>query len=181
MKWTYKVLKRFGTFALACFIFDAGFIAVGSFQLLNVTSSQGTSAQSRQDPFANGWVGNGRASDGTFLGFGSYKIADGTIVGISHGTFRSPKAAENQLHLWLKSATKVIEHSFSKDPAGNINGERFVGFFAKDQSHEQYYAVVWAQGRRFQSIGASSLDTVLEAEKQMKAGRLPSGDLPHQK
>lgn len=115
------------------------------------------------------WIsaGNGRASDGTFLDFTTYQNTKGTQVHLTKGKFTSPSAAEKEMSLWLKTATKVIEQSLVKEATGETIGKRAVASFSVSKSQGEYFAILWTNGSRYYWVSSSSLNLARDLENQI--------------
>ncbi len=115
------------------------------------------------------WIsaGDGRASDGTFLEFYTYKNKKDIRVNLTKGKFTSSSAAQKELSLWLKTATKIIEQGSVKDATGETVGKRAVAFFSESKSHHEYFAILWTNGPKYYWLSSPSLDLARDLENQI--------------
>ena len=126
----------------------------------------GTAKQNVHDKLKSVWAGNGRASDGTFLELNSYATSDGTRLSISRATFSSPSAAQKELNLWGKQATKIIERGVTKNSSGQAVGLRLRGKFPPPKPHEENNGILWTEGKEFFWVSSPSLELALQMEKE---------------
>jgi hypothetical protein len=113
------------------------------------------------------WAGDGRASDGTLLELNSYETTGGIHVGVTRGKFSSPAAAQNELDLWAKHATKIMLREVRKDSSGQPIGVRAFGVFPSAKAHEEYNAVLWTDGGTYYWVSSPSLELALQIEEEL--------------
>lgn len=114
------------------------------------------------------WAGDGRASDGTFLGMNIYETPDGTKVSITRGKLRSSKVAEKELKLWMKS-TAIANKTSKRDDSGRIVGTRAEVSFSTATS--KAFAIVWTEGEKFVWISSFSMPLCRHIAAQMNPGQ----------
>jgi hypothetical protein len=126
----------------------------------------GTGKQNVHDKWKSVWSGDGRAGDGTFLALNSYATSDGTRLSVTRGTFSSPSAAQKELKLWGKQATKIIERGVTKNSSGQAVGLRLRGIFPPPKPHEENNGILWTEGKEFFWVSSPSLELALQVEKE---------------
>jgi hypothetical protein len=114
------------------------------------------------------WAGDARASDGTFLEMNDYETADGTQVGITRGTFKSSKAAEHELKLWLKSIA-ITTKTPKRDDSGRIIGTRAEASFSTAGSKRS--VILWTERENFVWISSFSMPLCRQMEAQINSER----------
>jgi hypothetical protein len=155
----------------ACCCLSKG-VNVGPPTLQNTRTEEVLARNSDQEPHEKlrwVWAGDGRAADGTFLGLNSYETSGGTRVSITHGKFSSPTAAQKELGLWLKQATRIIERKVRKNPSGQPIGVRARGVFPSAKPHEEYSAILWTDGDKYYWVSSPSLELALQVEEELNS------------
>jgi hypothetical protein len=111
-------------------------------------------------------MGDGRTEDGYSFGFRNMVAQDCTQISLDHYYFPSEARAKEELHRAMAGATKTLEHgppqAFWEQA---LLGERAVLMFAGNTSDANGYSVARTKGKDFFLITSSSLDAVLEFER----------------
>lgn len=124
--------------------------------------------QGSRNRLEDGWIGDGRASDGTLLGMGVYKTSKGIKVGFAHGEFPTVEAAQNERHIWLRNAARIVEKGLVRNDSGEIVGDRIVAYFPKTRGWDEFYAIAWISDREFHWVASPSFQIALETEAKFK-------------
>ena len=167
-------MKRIWRTQLTCLLSVTGLITLKTSSVAGPNEAslvQDKNQGAAQDPFKGGFLGNGRAADGTMLGLASFDTPSGERVGVTTARFRSPKAARENLQAWTASAAKIIHEGPYKDTSGRVVGYRVIAQFAKTERQTEYHVVTWTSGREFYWVASNSLETVLAEEKDLVAGK----------
>ncbi len=109
---------------------------------------------------ASGYSGKYRAC------FGAFSSSDGMKFSSTNISFGSSKRAYRELQMRLKKAIEIVKREPILDTSGHKIGERVVATFTpyKDSSVASA-ALIRAEGSDFVSIESSSLQNILEYEK----------------
>jgi hypothetical protein len=98
--------------------------------------------------------------------FGSFSSSDGMKFSSTNIYFGSPKRANREFQKRLKNAIEVIKREPILDASGHKVGELAVATFAPHEgSSVASAALIRAEGADFVSIESSSLQNILEYEK----------------
>ena len=151
---------------------------------ISLLAAQGTAAlypmpqaksQTSPDPivdssdFKPNGEADGRAWDGTILGFYSLKNSKGEKVSITEGRFMSAEAARRQIADDLRHPSDILDQGDAKNGAGHVVGERAVVTYAVPVTHEKYTAIVWNNGREFHRVASPSPAIAKTFEELIKA------------
>ncbi len=157
-------------------------LAVGLI-LLTPTASPGSQAEGRQAPGNGGsgevfelhFIGNGKTSEGTPLGFRTYDGSEGNKVWVTYGVFPSVDSAKNQFQVWLKPARKVLKRGLKRNETGKVVGQRAVAVLAASGQQEELPTIVWTNGRRCYWVQSTSLASALQFEERIDQQRPVTG------
>lgn len=109
---------------------------------------------------ASGYSGSYRAC------FGALSSTDGMKFSSTNIYFGSPKRANRELQKNLKQAVEVIKREPTFDKQGGRVGEKVIATFAPYEGSSAVSAkLLWTEGADFGYIISSSLQNILEYEK----------------
>jgi len=109
---------------------------------------------------ASGYSGSNRAC------FGAFSSSDGMKFSSTNIYFSSPKRANRELEKTLRDVSEIIKREPILNREGRKIGQRVVAMFVPYKGSSKASAkVIWAEGADFGYIGSSSLQNILEYEK----------------
>ena len=108
----------------------------------------------------------GVTKDGIQASFQTYESSDGIRVFIRIEHFRSTDDMETQFETQTRSFAEIIERSGIKDVKGNTKEERIVGKHFPDEQGIVTYSIMWNEHIKIRYIESTSLDHILDFEKQ---------------
>lgn len=122
--------------------------------------------QKESPPFRVIRAGEVLDEDGVHLAIATFEASDGTKVTEVHNEFVSPDRARQYFEKALRRAKGIVNRAKKKDKKGQIVGERAEVTFDSERE-KTIPAVLWTDGSHFYQISSTSLQRILELEKQL--------------
>ena len=107
---------------------------------------------------------SGKTEDGATFSVNVYRSSDNFAVSSRLDTFTSAASARKELEN-IVSTINVLERGSKLSKAGGRRGERIVASY-KGEAAEVYNAVLWTNKKELHRIEGTSLQRVLDFEKQ---------------
>jgi hypothetical protein len=82
--------------------------------------------------------------------------------------YDSPKRANGELQRRLKKATEIVMREPIFDEQGKRKGEKVIATFPADDPYSGAAEILWTDGSRFTYVSGTSLQNILEYEKDAK-------------
>lgn len=111
-------------------------------------------------------MGEMETESGLRLGFTNFKASDGVGLWVFYLAKDDQAHAVEAFNQELARAVKVVGRSEKKNVDGIVVGERAEILAPSTKSASPSHAVIWTDGPTFHEIGSSSLQYVLELEKE---------------
>ena len=110
-----------------------------------------------------------QAADGHEACFGSFSSSDGMSFSQDSEFYDSPKQAKTELLRRLRRAVKIIKREPILDEQGRAKGEKVIATFSPSDDSNGVAEILWTDGGRFTYIRGTSLQNILEYEKDANA------------
>jgi len=104
----------------------------------------------------------------THLGFHKYAASDGEQVDIYNGDFKNTAEARRYFDWNLRNrAAQVVRRGDKLNPDGKVIGRR-AEYFAKSETKEKGWIVMWTDGEHFHLVSAPTLECALALERAVQ-------------
>ncbi|HKO97433.1 MAG TPA: hypothetical protein VJU86_10595 [Pyrinomonadaceae bacterium] len=110
-------------------------------------------------------MGKGVSQDGRPTSFRSYSTSDGMRFSQCNVYHSSKGEAQRGLRRALRKATDIIKREPLFDEKGSVIGEKFIATFPAKYPRYAAAALLWTDGATIRYVASSSLENILEHEK----------------
>jgi hypothetical protein len=124
-------------------------------------------AAKQERKYEMGAAGKAISKDGTPASFSSWYTSDGMSFSRWSEYPDSPKRANRELQRTLRKAVEIIKREPLLNEAGHQVGEKIIATFPPKYAYYGAATLLWTDGSTFGYVGSSSLQNILEYEKDI--------------